>query len=91
MYSSTAPPRGGGARNAAGATSASDDMGEWETNGGRQGRRVGTGKQKGSHAKLDLLLREVQRLNSRLDMVVGCCVGDLKEAEGEVSESKMFG
>lgn len=42
---------------------------------------------KGSHAKLDLLLHEMQRLNGRLDMIVG----QLRVLEGEHIKSELAG
>ena len=54
--------------------------------GGRQGSRA-VSPQRGSHAKLDLLLHEVTRLNGRLDVIVDR-LGELEEKKDEMRRGR---
>lgn len=70
-----------------------DETGEGSEISGQQGRGAQGVQvplpQKGSHVKLDILLKEVQRLNGRLDTIIGS-FGGLDEGKQE-EKSKSLG
>lgn len=85
----TSPRRTGRTRGDAGGADAVEPECGGEDDGRREQGAKTPSHQKGSHAKLDLLLNEVQRLNGRLDMLAGRLGGLGEEEPAEIAEVKL--